>query len=439
MIYFELLIAVILIVVNGLLAMSELAVVSARRGRLKTMADNGSSGAASALILADNPGRFLSTVQIGITLVGILTGVFSGAAIGGHVSRWLDDFSPLAKYAEPLGLGIAVVGITIFSIILGELMPKRLALLAPERIATIVALPMLIFSRVTHPFVVMLAVTTRTALKLLGARDNNESKVTEEEIRLLVNESAEQGEIEDIERSMINRALRLSDRSAESLMTPRNRIAWLNADAPLAENLAVMRTTPFASYPVMRGTDKEVLGVLEVKTLIDRIGGGGQFDLFKRLEKPIYVPESTRALNLLDAFRDGEARLALVVDEYGDLQGLVTQNDVLGAILGAAVRESGEDSDDAKIIRRANGSYLPDGALKIEDLRDLLELGALPREDDFGYQTLAGMLIAVLGHIPKVAETYEFDGYRFEVVDLDGARVDKVLVELIDKTVVDGG
>ncbi len=429
----ELLLLLGLVLLNGFFALSEMAIVTSRKGRLKQRAEK-SPGARAALHLSEHPENFLSAVQIGITLVGILTGVFSGAAIGGHVSRWLDDFAPLAKYAEPLGLGIAVVGITIFSIILGELMPKRLALLAPERIATIVALPMLIFSRVTHPFVVMLAVTTRTCLKLLGARDNNESKVTEEEIRLLVNESAEQGEIEDIERSMINRALRLSDRSAESLMTPRNRIAWLNADAALPENLAVMRTTPYSSYPVMRGTDKEVLGVLEVKTLIDRIGGGGQFDLFKRLEKPIYVPESTRALSLLDAFRDSEARLALVVDEYGDLQGLLTQNDVLSAILGAAVRESGEDSDDdAKIIRRANGSYLLDGALKIEDLRDLLELGELPREDDFGYQTLAGMLIAVLGHIPKVAESYEFDGYRFEVVDLDGARVDKVLVELIDK------
>jgi len=177
--------------------------------------------------------------------------------------------------------------------------------------------------------------------------------------------------------------------------------------------------------------------VLPVKTLIDRIGAGGQFDLFKRLETPLYVPESTRALNLLNEFRDSEARIALVVDEYGDLQGLVTQNDVLGAILGAAVHEGGHDNDDAMIVRRADGSYLLDGALKIEDLRDLLQLGALPGEEDHEYQTLAGMLIAVLGHIPKVAETYDFEGYRFEVVDLDGARIDKVLVEWIDKSAVD--
>jgi putative hemolysin len=434
--YLELLLLLGLVLLNGFFALSEMAIVTSRKGRLKQQAEH-SRAARAALALSDHPENFLSAVQIGITLVGILTGVFSGAAIGGHISGWLDNIPALAEFAQPLGLGIAVVCITIFSIILGELMPKRLALLAPEKIAVIVGLPMLIFSRITHPFVVVLAVTTRTCLRLLGAREDNESRVTEEEIRLLVNESAEQGEIEDIERSMINRALRLSDRTAESLMTPRNRIAWLDAEGTLAENLAVMRTTPYSGYPVMRGSDQEVLGILPVKTLIDRIGAGGQFDLFKRLQQPLYVPESTRALNLLNEFRESESRIALVVDEYGDLQGLVTQNDVLTAILGAAVREGGDEHDDAKIVRRSDGSYLLDGALKIEDLRDLLELGALPREEDHEYQTLAGMLIAVLGHIPRVAETFEFGGYRFEVVDLDGARIDKVMVGLIDKSAVE--
>jgi putative hemolysin len=428
----ELLLLLGLVLLNGFFALSEMAIVTSRKGRLKQQAEH-SRAARAALRLSKHPENFLSAVQIGITLVGILTGVFSGAAIGGHISRWLDNIPALATYAQPLGLGIAVVGITIFSIILGELMPKRLALLAPEKIAVIVSLPMLIFSRVTHPFVVVLAVTTRTCLRLLGARQDNESRVTEEEIRLLVAESAEQGEIEDIERSMINRALRLSDRTAESLMTPRNRIAWLDAEGTLAENLGVMRTTTYSSYPVMRGSDKEVLGILPVKSLIDRIGAGGQFDLFKRLDQPLYVPETTRALNLLNEFREAESRVALVVDEYGDLQGLVTQNDVLTAILGAAVHEGEHQSEDAKIVRRGDGSYLLDGALKTEDLRDLLELGTLPGEDEHEYQTLAGMLIVVLGHIPKVAETYDFGGYRFEVVDLDGARIDKVLVHLIDK------
>lgn len=424
----ELILLLGLILLNGFFALSEMAIVTSRKGRLKQQAEK-SAAARAALTLSEHPENFLSAVQIGITLVGIVTGLVSGAAIGGHISAWLKRFELFAEYADPIGLAIAVVGITIVSIILGELMPKRLALLAPERIAVIVGVPMLVFSRVTHPFVVTLSVITRLCLRLIGARGSDESRVTEEEIRLLVAESAEQGEIEDIERSMINRALRLSDRTAESLMTPRNRIAWLDAEAPLAENLAVMRTTPYSSYPVMRGSDKEVIGVLNVKRLVDKIGAGGQFDLFKRLEKPVFVPETTRALNLLNELRDGEARLALVVDEYGDLQGLVTQNDVLAAILGAAVHESSRQNDDAMIVRRSDGSYLLDGALKIEDLRDLLELGTLPGEEDHEYQTLAGMLIAVLGRIPRVAETYTFEDYRFEVVDLDGARIDKVLVQ----------
>lgn len=425
--HLELLLLLGLILLNGFFALSEMAVVASRKSRLKQQAEK-SKSALAALKLAEHPETFLSAVQIGINSVAILMGVFSGAAIGGHIATWLKGFPLVAEYANGLGLGIAVVGITFVSIILGELIPKRIALLAPERIAAIVGLPMMVFARVTHPIVVVLAVTTRLCLRLLGAKSGDESKVTEEEIRLVVAESAAQGEIEDIERSMINRALRLSDRSAESLMTPRNRIAWLDTTAPMAENLAVMRNTPYTSYPVMRGNDKEIAGILNVKTLIDKIGSSGQFDLFKRLSKTIYVPESTRALNLLNEF-SADDRLALVVDEYGDVQGLVTQNDVLAAMLGAAMHHSVTDSDDAMIVRRADGSYLLDGALKIEDLRELLELPTLPGEDENEYQTLAGMLISVLGRIPRVAETYDWGGYRFEVVDLDGARVDRILVQ----------
>lgn len=431
--HLELLLLLALVLLNGFFALSEMAIITSRKGRLKQLADS-NRGARAALQLAEHPENFLSAVQTGITLVGILTGVVSGTAIGAYIAGWLDNVPALARYAQPLGLGTAVVGITLLSIILGELMPKRLALLAPERIAVIVAVPMLLFSRATHPFVVVLAFITRHALRLLGAIDANNSRITEEEIRLLVAESAEQGEIEDIERSMINRALRLGDRSAESVMTPRNRIAWLDTEAPLSENLAVMRTTPYSSFPVMRGSDKEVLGILAVKSLIDRIGSGGQFDLFKRLQKPLYVPEATSALKLLNELRDAESRVALVVDEYGDLQGLITRNDVLSAILGATVHQGQPNNEEAMIVRRADGSYLLDGALKIEDLVDLLELPGLPGDNQHDYQTLAGMLISALGHIPAVAECYDYDDYRFEIVDLDGARVDKVLVSMISGT-----
>ncbi len=431
---FELGLLLALILLNGFFALSEMAIVTARKSRLKHKAEK-NAYARAALALAEHPENFLSAVQIGITLVSILTGVFSGAAIGERIAGWLMRFEMLTPYAEEVGLGIAVVCITFVSIILGELIPKRLALLAPERIATIVGVPMTIFAKVTHPAVVTLSVITRLALKLVGARSGDDGKVTEEEIRMLVAESAEQGEIEDVERTLINRALRLTDRTAESLMTPRNRIAWLDAEATLAENLAVMRTTPFAAYPVMRGSDKEVLGILDVKTLIDKIGASGQFDLFKRVTKSLFVPLSTKAMTLLETFRDSDSRIALVVDEYGDIMGLITRNDVLSAAIGASVHGQGSDeSEDALIVQRADGSYLLDGALKIEDLQELLQLSQLPGADEHEYHSLAGMLIAMLGHIPKVSETYDWEGYRFEVVDRDGARVDKVLVTDLGET-----
>lgn len=426
----ELLLLLGLILLNGFFALSEMAIVASRKSSLKQRAVRSRAGR-SALALAEHPENFLSAVQIGITLVGILTGVIGGATLGVRLAEWLHRFPLLAAHTELLGIGIAVVGITYVTIVLGELIPKRLALLAPERIAQVVAWPMTLFARLTHPFVLVLSISTRLALRLFGSRASDQARITEEEIRLLVAESAAQGEIEDLERSMINRALRLGDRSAESLMTPRNRIAWLDTEASLADNLAMMRTTPYASYPVMRGSDREVLGILNVKSLIDKIGSGGQFDLFRQLVKPLYVPESTRAFNLLAAFRTQETRLALVVDEYGDLLGLVTQNDVLTALLGTAVQTHGESEPDAMIVQRPDGSYLLDGALKIEDLRELLSLGELPGESEHEYKTLAGMLIAIHDRIPLLAEICEVDGYRFEVVDLDGARVDKVLVSRV--------
>lgn len=429
--HIELLLLLCLILLNGFFAMSEMALVAARKSSLKQKAIK-SPPARAALALAEHPEHFLSTVQIGITMVGVLLGAFGAATLGVRLQAWLSQFALLAAHADALGLAIAVVGITFVSIVLGELIPKRLALLAPERIAMAVGWPMAWFARLTYPFVQVLSFTTRMAMRLFGNRAGQQARITEEEIRLLVAESAAQGEIEDLERNMINRALRLGDRTAESLMTPRNRIAWLDTEASLSDNLAMMRTTPYASYPVMRGSDREVCGILNVKSLIDKIGAGGQFDLFRRLAKPLYVPETLRASNLLTAFRDNETRLALVVDEYGDLQGLVTQNDVLTALLGATVHLEHGGDPDAMIVRRPDGSYLLDGALKVEDIKELLGLAELPGEAEHEYKTLAGMLIAVHDRIPHVAEVSDYSGYRFEVVDLDGARVDKVLVSKID-------
>ena len=425
----EIVVVIFLILVNAFFALSEMSVVTSRKPKLKQLAGE-SRGARAALDLAEHPERFLSTVQVGITLISILTGLFGGAAIGARLALWLEPLGWDREVTEGVGLAVSVAIITFFSIIFGELVPKRAALLAPERIAGVVAVPMQIIAKITAPFVWLLTVSTRTLLGILRLQ-GSESRVSEEEIRLLVAEGHEQGLIDDDERNMMNRVMRLGDRTAASLMTPRTRIAWLDAAADRDENLETMRQTPFSRYPVYRGSDSEVIGVLESKSLANLIGSGERERdaLFRTLREPLFVSESTRALSLLEIFRDESAHLALVVDEYGDIQGLVTLNDLLGAVLGRLQQDESDADDEAQVVRRQDGSYLIDGRLSTEDLRELLSLGALPDEEDHDYNTVAGMMIARFGRIPHSGESFDWEGWRFEVVDLDGARIDKLLVQ----------
>jgi putative hemolysin len=326
----------------------------------------------------------------------------------------------------PIGVALSVACITFANMLFGELLPKRLALVHPERFAVATAIPMRLLTWIALPFAFVLIWITRWLLHLFRLDRASSERVSEEEIRLLVSESAEQGVIDPDERNMVNRVLRLGDRSVDSLMTPRPRIVWLDVSLPLADNLAVMRETPYSRYPVYRGSDKDVVGIFELKQLSDLLGTP-QVDLFRRLDKPLFVPATARGLDLIEEFRDAETTLALVVDEYGDIAGLVTLNDLLGAVVGKAATplvEAGE----SPIIRRDDGTWLVDGALAIDDLRELLGGGELPRESDEEYHTAAGMLIAQFGRIPQVGEHFEWRNYRFEVVDLDGARIDKILV-----------
>lgn len=416
-----------LVLLNGFFAMSEMAMVTSRRSKLRAMAQT-SRGARAAAELAEHPENFLSTVQVGITLIGVLTGYFGGEAIGMAIARSIEGLAPaLDPYAEPVGIGLAVAFITLLSLIFGELVPKRFALTRAESIATRVALPMRWLSRATAPAVLLLSICTRLTLRLLGIRDSSAQKVSEEEIRLLVAESHEQGVIDDDERNMMNRVLRLGDRNAASLMTPRTRIAWLDANASDEENLAVMRETPFSRYPVYRGSDQDVLGVLEVKSLARRIGSK-RLDLLRDLRPPVFVAESTRALNLIDTFREAATALALVVDEYGDVQGMVSLNDLLGAVLGRVGPAEGEQHDSAPVVRREDGSLLVDGSLSIDDLRELLSLSQLPGGQEHDYHTLAGLVVDRFGRIPHPGEYFDWADWRFEVVDLDGARIDKLLL-----------
>lgn len=425
----ELLIVAALILLNGFFAMSEMAVVTARKLRLRQMAET-SRGARKALELAEAPDNLLSTVQICITLIGLLAGLFGGQSIGLLIAAELVEAAPAAReYAEAAGVGTAVALITAASVIFGELVPKRLALTNPEVIATAVAIPLDALAKAARPVVATLGAINRAVLRLLGIRDDARSDISEEEIRLLVTESHEQGVIDADERKMVNRVLSLGDRTVDSLMTPRTRITWLDALASREHNLAVMRESPFSRFPVYRGSDQDVLGILEAKSLLSGLGQAGErLDLFSSVRDTLFVAESTHALKLLEIFREEQQSLALVVDEYGDVTGLITVNDVMGAVLGR-VLSSESDEGEPPIVQRADGSWLIDGALPIEELRELVGDGRLPDEDEHDFHTAAGMVIAHFGRIPAVGEFFEWTKWRIEVVDLDGPRIDKLLLQ----------
>ena len=426
----ELGLVLLLALFNAFFALSEIALIASRKVRLKHMARS-SSQAQIALRLAEHPERFLSTVQVGITLITLITGAATGNAVSEDIRRWLLHLglNGVVPYATIIGLIIGFIIVTTINITVGELVPKRAALTGPERIACVIATPMLVLSWLTAPFVWVLNRLSDLVLAILRLNRARREKVTEEEIRLLVAEGAEEGVLDPDERNMVNRVLRLGDRAVDSVMTPRPRIAWLDAAAPIAENLAVLRTTPFSRYPVYRENEDEVLGVLEVKRLLRGASLETRLpELFKRLAKPLFVPGTARALDLLEEFRDAETPLALVVDEYGDIEGVVTVNDLLAAVVGASQIGHGGGNEDSPIMQRADGSWLIDGSLSTDDLRELLQIGELPGEEEHEYRTAAGMVMTALGHIPQTGEVFAWRGIRFEVVDLDGARIDKLLV-----------
>lgn len=419
---------IVLSLFNGFFALSEMALVASRKTRLKQMSRT-SRRARVALRNAEAPERFLSTVQVGMTLVILITGALAGDALGDHIAQAIHGGRAawLEPYARVVGLVLGFVLISFIQIVIGELVPKRLALSAPEKISGYVSMPMLVLSRLTAPFVWLLNLSSGLLLRLMNIRGRRSDVATEEEIRLLVAESAEHGILDRDEHNMVNRVLRLGDRTVESVMTPRTRIVWLDQNAGYQENAAILRDTPFSRYPVYRGDESDIAGVVEVKRLL-RGYEQGRPDLFGQLVKPLYVPATARALDLLEEFRDAETQLALVVDEYGDIVGLVTLNDLLAAIVGATQLGSGGHEESPLITPRDKDSWLIDGSLSIDDLRELLQVDALPGEHEHDYRTAAGMVMAALGHIPHTGEIFEWHGFRVEVVDLDGARIDKLLV-----------
>lgn len=422
----EILVVLALTIVNGLLAMSELAVVSSRPARLKVLSDQGNKGATTAIRLAENPGRFLSTVQIGITLVGVLSGAFSGATLGARLSEWLgtQGFSP--SVSDTLGVGIVVVAITYLSLILGELVPKQIALRDPERVAARVAPAMSLLSKIGAPLVYLLDISGKAVLALLGQKGEPEEKVTEEEVRTIIAEAETAGVLERDEREMIAGVMRLADRSARALMTPRREVEVIDLSDSAEEIRQQLKDTRRSRLPVQDGESDSIIGVVLVKDLIDFLAAGDTEELRRYIQDAPVVMDTADSLHVLREIRSSRVHMALVFDEYGHFEGIITPGDVLEAIIGAFQEE---EEDEPAIVTRADGSYLVAGWMQVDEFSH--ELGIpIPRDADF--QTVAGFVLAEMNHLPNVGEAFDKGHWRFEVVDLDGRRIDKILVSRIE-------
>jgi putative hemolysin len=419
-------VVVLLVLVNGIFALSEIAVVSARKTRLRQWADAGNAKARAALELADNPNQFLATIQIGITLVGILAGAFGGATIARKLTVILGDSPWLAPYSYPLSLALVVVVITYLSLIVGELVPKRLALNNPERLAMAIAAPMQVLSRLAYPAVHLLDISTEFLLQALGMKPSTEPPVTEEEIRALIEQGTQAGMFEAAEQEMVERVFRLGDRRVSAVMTPRTEIVWLDREASAQELRRTITESVHSRFLVADESLDNILGVVHAKDLLAHILGDQVVDLAATIQQPLYVPESMRALKALELFKQSGTHIALVIDEYGGIQGLVTPSDILEAIVGD-LPAAGEEVEPLA-VQRSDGSWLLDGMLPVDEFKDLFDLGELPGEDQGIYQTLAGFVIMQLGRIPEAADYFVWEGLKLEVVDMDGNRVDKVLV-----------
>jgi len=422
----EIIFVLILIIANGIFSGSEIAVISARKVRLEQLVSRGHVNARIALKLANAPNNFLSTVQVGITLIGVLSGAVAGATIAERLSVFFAGIPILEPYREGISVGIVVSIITYLSLVIGELVPKRIALGNPEQIACSVAKPMQFLSRLTAPLVYLLSLSTDLILKLLGIQASEEPSVTEEEIKVLIRQGAKSGMFEESEHEIVERVFRLGDRSIKSLMTPRTEIVWLDIESPLAENLKEIIDSAYSRFPVGQGSLDQCIGILRGSSLLAARLSSPEVDIQAFIQPPLYIAESTRALKVLEQFKQTGMHIALVADEYGGIEGLVTLNDLMTAIVGDFT--SAEDQDEPMAIQREDGSWLLDGLLSIDELREIFSDDLLPDIQTYEYHTLGGFMMHSLMHIPRSSEYFEWGGLRFEVVDMDGIRVDKVLV-----------
>jgi putative hemolysin len=425
-VFLQIALLLFLIIANGLFSMSELAVMTSRKMRLQQRAEDGDKGAETALALATAPNRFLSTVQIGITLVGTLSGAIGGATLARELGVALDRLLPaLTNYNDDIALVLIVLIITYLSLVIGELVPKRLALADPERVAAIVAGPMNLLSRFAQPVVRLLSASTEVMLRLLRVKNSEEPSISEEEIRGLLQQGQQTGIFEQAETSIVASVFRLGDRRVDSLMTPRIEIDWLDPNDDPADNLRYMLESSHTLFPIAEDSLDNVVGILRAKDYLARLADGQPVDMRTLVQPALFVPESMPGFDLLEELRHANQKLALVIDEYGGMQGMVTLYDLMEAIVGA-IPESGQ-SNEPPAFQREDGSWLLDGMLNIEEFKDLLDLDDLPGEDRAGYQTVGGFVLALLGEIPRAGMYFYSGGFRFEVLDMDGLRVDKVM------------
>lgn len=424
----DLLIIFALIICNGLFAMSEMALVSSRKLKIKEFTKTRPHQAKKVLEVLDEPSSFFSTVQIGITMIGILSGAFGEATLSKTIARWLGQFSWLSPYQNDLALVIVVVLITYLSIVLGELVPKKLALQYSEPIALKTAYPLYFLSMVTFPFVKVLSFSTKILLKLLRIRTASKETVTNAEINMLMEEGHHHGVFMEQEKQFVANVLRLDEIKPFTVMTPKKQIQMLNILSSRQEQMNLLKTTRHTRLPVHKGD--EILGIVDVKTALVHILEGKE-DFFQELQTPVYFPENSALIHLLELFKHNKMHLALIVDEYGDIQGLVTLNDIVEALVGDV--EGNDLLEKPAMVQRADGSWLMDGSLPLHEINEYLKTDYF-NDGNQQYHTLAGYLLACFSHIPKAGEVFESNGLRFEIVDMDKARIDKVLVTCLDKS-----
>ncbi len=423
-------IILVLIVINGIFAMSEIALISARKVRLQQMSKDGKRSAQVALDISKNPNEFLSTVQIGITLIGILTGALGGASISAHLSVIFQDITWLKPYSEALSVAIVVLLTTYFSLVIGELIPKRLGMNSPEKIASAVAIPMKSISKLTSPIVKLLSASTEIGLKILGIEKSKEPIITEEEIKVLMKQGTQSGIFDSAEEDMVTGIFRFGERYIDSIMTPRTEIEWIDLEEPIEDILEQVIQSNHSRFPVATGELDNVQGIVLAKDLLSQSLNGAIPSIPDLIQPPLFVPDSTSALKALDLIKEAGAHAVLVIDEFSGVLGMVTLYDVLKSIVGS-IPTAGEE-EEIQIIKRDDGSWLLDGLLAIDEVKQLLGLETLPEEDRVGFQTLGGFMMTMLDSIPEVSQHFDVYNMRFEIVDMDGRRVDKVLVYPID-------